>query len=133
MTSLIEKWNNAKQAENEAIALRRKVEQEIIIAHEAEINQQLDADYQTGTAKLKGAAGTLILSFPKKIDWDSEKLASIYNEIQATGENSAEYIEAKFSVLENKYKAWPEYISKTFTSARTVKAGNPSFSFKESE
>jgi hypothetical protein len=131
MTSLIEQWKAAKQTETNAAAARRKIESEILAANDSEIKNQLDADYQTGTAKIKDDTGTLVLAFPKKVDWDNGKLETLYRSIQAVGENPAEYIEAKFTVAESKYKAWPEHIKNSFTPARTVKAGNPTFSFKE--
>lgn len=131
MTSLIKQWKEAKDAEQAAIALRRKIESEILAQNDNEIKTQLDSDYQTGTAKLEDDSGKLVLSYPKKIIWDNKKLEVLYRSIQVAGENPAEYIDAAFSVAENKYKAWPEHIRSTFTPARTVKAGNPTFSFKE--
>jgi len=131
MTSLIKQWKQAKDAENVAIAARRKIESEILAQNDNAIKEQLDADYGTGTAKLEDENGRLVLSYPKKISWNNEKLGLLYRTIQAAGENPAEYIEASFSVAESKYKAWPTHISDSFTDARTVKAGNPTFSFKE--
>lgn len=131
MTSLIQQWREAKEAEQAANQLRKEIESKLLEDFSDEIIPQLDADYKTGNAKLDDGKFVMVLSFNKKVSWDNAKLAAIYQSIQAAGENPEEYIEASYSISENKYKAWPEHIRSSFISARTVKASNPTFSIKE--
>ena len=131
MTDLIAAWKEAKKAEQYAINARRTIEQEISKQYADTIAAQLDKDYGTGTVGIACDDGKLTLSFPKKIDWDGEQLAEFWDRIDAHGENPAEYMERKLTVAESKYKAFPSNIRTQFEPARTVKAGNPTFTFKE--
>lgn len=131
MTNLITEWKEAKQAEQDALATRRSIEQKIIEQYNGEIQSQLDPDYHTGTANIACEGGKLVLSYPRKVSWDGEQLAQLWDRIEAHNENPAEYIERKLTVSESKYKAFPSCIRTQFEHARMVSAGNPTFTFKE--
>jgi hypothetical protein len=131
--SLIQQWREAKQAEQDANQRRKDIEAALVNEFSDEIMPQLDPDYKTGTAKLDDGKSVLILTFGKKVEWDNQKLGELYSTILAAGENPEEYIEARYTISETKYKSWPEHIRNSFTPARTVKASNPTFSLKESK
>lgn len=130
---LIKQWLQAKDAEKAAQEHRRAIEQEIQAVYANEIADQLDSDYGTGTSKIADDNGCLLLSYPKKVEWDNEVLCTLWSRIANAGEDPSEYIDRNLSVSETKYKSLPSHIRDTFTPARTVKAGNPTFSYKESK
>jgi hypothetical protein len=66
---------------------------------------------------------TVIADLPKRVEWDQEKLALMAQNLAATGEDPAEFIETKLSITERKYGALPEAWRKGFEPARTVKVG----------
>ncbi|MEN8657376.1 MAG: hypothetical protein ABF313_04985 [Marivita sp.] len=77
----------------------------------------------TGTVRLTDGDYTVIADLPKRVEWDQEKLALMAQNLVATGEDPAEFIDTKLSVSERKYGALPEAWRKGFESARTVKVG----------
>lgn len=77
----------------------------------------------TGTVRLNDGDYTVIADLPKRVEWDQEKLALMAQNLAATGEDPAEFIETKLSVTERKYGALPEAWRKGFEPARTVKVG----------
>ena len=46
---------------------------------------------------------------------------------ELSGDDPRQYITAKFSVSESRFKAWPEVLRQQFESARTVTPGKPKF------
>ncbi|MFM7851272.1 MAG: hypothetical protein ACKO96_04975 [Flammeovirgaceae bacterium] len=127
----INKWRELKALEVAAQAERKQIELEIIKSNGEAINSQLDSDYGSGTAKIAGEKEILILTYPKKITWDNEKLAAIWDAIIASGQDANEYIDRKLSVSETRYKNMPSIYKGEFEQARTVEVGNPTFSIKE--
>jgi len=87
----------------------------------AEAREALGKD--TGTVRLDDGDYTVIADLPKRVEWDQEKLALMAQNLAATGEDPAEFIETKLSVTERKYGALPEAWRKGFEPARTVKVG----------
>lgn len=77
----------------------------------------------TGTVRLTDGDYTVIAGLPKRVEWDQEKLALMAQNLVATGEDPAEFIDTKLSVSERKYGALPEAWRKGFEPARTVKVG----------
>ena len=77
----------------------------------------------TGTVRLTDGDYTVIADLPKRVEWDQEKLALMAQNLVATGEDPAEFIDTKLSVSERKYGALPEAWRKGFEPARTVKVG----------
>lgn len=64
------------------------------------------------------------LTTPKRVSWDQEQLASIYEKI-GEHEDPKQYIDVVYKVNETKWKSWPENIRAVFMPARTVKPGAP--------
>lgn len=133
MNNLIQQWKEAKEAENAAIKARKSIEQEIIATHDNVIKSQLDKDYGTGTATLEADGEVLTLTYSKRVSWDQKQLWDLYQGIASNGDDPEEYIDAKYSIAESKYKAWPEHIRNSFESAREVKPSSPTFKIKESK
>mgnify|MGYP001766252387 CR=1 FL=1 len=77
----------------------------------------------TGTVRLVDGDYAVVADLPKRVDWDQEKLAQIAANIADSGEDPAEFIDAKLSVSERKYGVLPEAWRKRFEPARTVKVG----------
>lgn len=77
----------------------------------------------TGTVRLVDGNYTVVADLPKRVDWDQEKLAQIAQNIAASGEDPAEFIDTRLSVSERKYSALPEPWRQGFEPARTVKTG----------
>lgn len=70
-----------------------------------------------GTVTIEGIKFTA----SKKVDWDQDKLASLYKAIGAT---ASEYIETEYKVREVSFKNWPSNIQEFFIPCRTVKPGS---------
>jgi hypothetical protein len=87
----------------------------------AEAREALGKD--TGTVRLDDGDYTVIADLPKRVEWEQEKLALMAQNLAATGEDPAEFIETKLSITERKYGALPEAWRKGFEPARTVKVG----------
>lgn len=133
MNNLFQQWKEAKEAENAAIKARKSIEQKIIATHDNVIKSQLDTDYGTGTATLEVDGEVLTLTYSKRVTWDQKQLDDLYHAIAESGDGPEQYIDAKYSIAESKYKAWPEHIRSSFESAREVKPSSPKFKIKESK
>lgn len=64
-----------------------------------------------------------VVNTPKKVVWDQDKLAEIYQSISLSNEDPKDYIKITYDVSESKYNAWPESIRSSFDVARTVSPG----------
>lgn len=97
-----------------------------------EIKNSLDGKaYGCGTANFETDTKTIKVTVGKKVDWDQNKLKSIWNDIRKGGENPEEYITVKYGVSENAYKSWPSSISDVFEPARTVTPSKPTIKIEE--
>ena len=97
----------------------------------SDVAQQLESkDYGCGTANVETNDFKVKVVVSKKVKWNQPQLAGIYAQIQASGENPADYIKVSYDVSETAYKAWPEKISKAFEPARTVEASKPKITFE---
>lgn len=81
----------------------------------------------TGRIRFDDKGVIVIAELPKRVTWDQEKLAQMAQNIADSGEDPAEFIETKLSVLERKYSALPESWRAGFEPARTVRTGKPKF------
>ena len=77
----------------------------------------------TGTVRLADGEFTVVADLPKRVEWDQEKLAQMAQNIADSGEDPAEFIDAKLTVSERKYGALPASWREGFEPARTVKTG----------
>ena len=64
---------------------------------------------------------------PKRVAWDQPQLAAIAKRIVAGVEKVDDYLTVEFSVAESRWSGWPPVLKEQFATARTVKAGKPSF------
>jgi len=77
-------------------------------------------DYGCGTAHIYKGKYDIEVVINKKVEYDQEFLAGIYDNIQQSGENPTDYMKVTYGVEENKFKSWPERIKNAFISGRTV-------------
>lgn len=97
-----------------------------------QVREQLaNKDYGAGTANVELEGYKIKVVIPKRVKWDEAKLAVIYQNIAASGQNPDEYIDLSYSIKETKYTAWPEFVQKGFEEARTVETGKPTLTIGE--
>jgi len=70
-------------------------------------------------------------TIPKKVQWDQDKMESIYNRIEAAGKDPNEYMNVTYSVYETDYKKYDPAVKSIFEPARTVIPENPTIKFME--
>ena len=122
-----------KDAE-EDLAHAQKVRQWVIAAiamkYEAHIEaKRLRTGSKTGTIHIDDDGFRLTTNLPNKPSWDQKKLSQIVADIEKQGDNPKEYVEisTKYTVPENKYKAWPESIRNVFKPARVPGVGSATY------
>ena len=97
-----------------------------------EVQNSLEGNaYGCGTANVETETKTIKVTVSKKVKWDQERLKSIWDDIEASGYKPEEYINVKYDVSENAYKAWPSSISDAFEPARTVEVSKPTIKIEE--
>lgn len=89
--------------------------------------------YGCGTATIETDTKKIKVTIGKKVDWDQDKIKSLWNDIQKGGENPEEYITVKYGVSENAYKNWPSSISDVFEPARIVTPTKPTIKIEENK
>jgi hypothetical protein len=123
-------YEELESVQGQIAAMKKKeaqIKADILDMHQ----EQMQKDF--GSVTVKDAGFKVVITTPKKVVWNQEGLASVYKSIQASGQNAAEYIEVKYSVPENKFKAWPESIRNEFIGARTVAPGTPAIKIERIE
>lgn len=85
------------------------------------------AGKDTGTVRFQDGSVEIAVDLPKKVDWDQPRLATLFEQIRAGGEDPGQYVEVSFKVSERAYTAWPERIRAAFEPARTVRTGKPTY------
>ena len=86
-----------------------------------------DQGKDTGTVRFGDGPVTIVADLRKSVQWDQAQLAALVTRIREGGEDPSDYVEISFKVPERKYAAWPSHIRDAFASARTMKAGKPTF------
>lgn len=89
-------------------------------------------DEPFGAAKIPLGDFEIETNWPKKVDWDQEKLAALYKKI-SQHESPELYIDVKYTVSETAYKKWPTDVAQAFEPARTVKHGSQTIKIKRAE
>ena len=89
--------------------------------------QLLAKGQDTGTTHIQDGDFDITVEVDKTVAWDQAELSSKWDRIGASGDDPRQYITAKFSVSESRFKAWPEVLRQQFESARTVTPGKPKF------
>ena len=110
---------------------RKRFESELLQIKDNELKTALDSDYGTGSKTFTDGDYKIKINVPKNVSWNQETLDMICQNIDASGDDSREYVEVKLNISETKYKAMPSYIKKAFEPARSVKAGNASITIEE--
>ena len=79
-------------------------------------------------------SGAVKVEVKKNVSWDQTEMKNAQGVLRDEwGEDPSEYIDAKLSVAESKWKAWPEKIQKLFIAARTVRPSSPVVTIKQTE
>jgi len=118
----------AKKALQKTKDLKDWIDGSIALKYESQakaLRTQLGKD--TGTVNFDDDGIRITCDLPKRPSWDQKKLADIAKRIAADGDDPAEYLDITYKVAERKYTAWPETLRQSFTPARTLKMGKPTF------
>lgn len=84
----------------------------------------------TGTTHITEGDYDIAIEIGKDTQWDQRQLHAIWNRIAASGEDPGQYIVAKYSVSEAKFKSWPDTLRQPFEVARTMKPKAPKFTLR---
>ena len=103
-------------------------------AIKAEIESRLKPlanDYGTKSREVDGVPVKIVKS--KNIEWDADRLAGLWEQIEKDGADPSAYIKKKvsFDVSENAYKEWSQDLKDVFDDARTEKEAKFKFEFME--
>lgn len=112
---------NIKSAKAELLSRRKK---EIDLLLKAKDEPYGDVNIVVGNHKVK-------VNVPKKVDWDSDILSKIWDDMQADGVRPQDYIDREYDVSETKFKSWDLDMQSYFMKARTVTPGNLSLKIIE--
>ena len=116
------------EAKSELATLAAMVQTGLEMRYAEEARAQLLAKGQdTGTTHIQDGDFDITVEIGKTVAWDQAELSSKWDRISASGDDPRQYITAKFSVSESRFKAWPEVLRQQFESARTVTPGKPKF------
>jgi len=94
-------------------------------------SQLLAESKDTGTTHVFEGDFDVAVEVSKDVSWDQKALQSIWNRMVATGQDPSEFISAKYSVSESRFKAWPEVFRQPFMAARTVKPKAAKFTLRK--
>lgn len=123
---LIKEYEELCQAIDIMAARKKKMQAEILEHCQPEIARQLEGkEYGAGTAHVQCGEFNLRVTLAKKVKWNQEKLASIYEAIRAGNEDPADYLKISYEVAEAKFKNWPRSLQEQFEGARTVELASP--------
>jgi len=88
---------------------------------------RLETGRDFGVIHLSDGPLRVTIDQPKRVSWNQEQLAAIAQRIAAAGDNVADFIDTGYSVSESRFNNWPPALRIQFETARTVKAGKPTF------
>lgn len=113
---------------------RERIVQELTALTQSEVESQLQLkEYNCGTANLETDNYNLKIVVGKKVKWDGDKLAQLYDRIKESGDNPKEYMKVILEVAESKFKNWPSHIQDAFVEARTVEKSTPRITYERKE
>lgn len=123
---------------DEALDWLKKTRAKLNVAMEACYGEQartqlLAEGCDTGTTHLRDGAFDVTVEIGKDIKYDSDGLARLYSQIQATGDDPHEYIDVKYAVSERKFQAWPRAMREPFERLRTVTPKSPRIALRRLE
>lgn len=117
----------------EAVAILKSAKAEVDEL-KAEIERRIKPlvnDYGTAQRELDAVKMKIVKA--KNINWDSDALAKLYEQIKSDGADPSLYIRRKeeYTVSENAYKDWSQDLKDIFDTARTEKEPKITFEFME--
>jgi hypothetical protein len=119
-------------AKSELATLSTMIQAGLDMRFGEQAKSQLLADSKdTGTTHVFEGDFDVAVEVSKDVSWDQKALQSIWNRMVATGQNPTEFISAKYSVSESRFKAWPEVFRQPFMAARTVKPKAAKFTLRK--
>lgn len=88
-----------------------------------------------GTVNVQTEFGTLKFEIKKKVDWDQDKLASIWARITTDLADPTQFMkrEITYTVPETQWKQWGDNTRAWFVDARTVSEGTTGIKFEPKE
>ena len=93
--------------------------------------QMLAENKDTGTTHVIDGDFDVTVEVSKDVSWDQKALQAIWSRMVAAGQDPTEFITAKYSVSESRFKAWPEVFRQPFMAARTVKPKPAKFTLRK--
>lgn len=109
------------------------LEQDIIDNYYEQFSEKLSAKAEAfGTVHVFHGEFDIEYTVSKKVGWDQDKLAEIYEKIKQH-EDPSPFIKVKYDVSETNYKNWSEEIQNVFLPARTVKNGTAKLKISKGE
>lgn len=119
-------------AKSELATLSTMIQAGLDMRFGEQAKSQLVADSKdTGTTHVFEGDFDVAVEVSKDVSWDQKALQSIWNRMVATGQDPSEFISAKYSVSESRFKAWPEVFRQPFMAARTVKPKAAKFTLRK--
>lgn len=93
--------------------------------------QLLEQGKDTGTTHVQDADFDVVVEIGADVSWDQADLQATWNRMVAAGQDPTEFITAKYSVSETRFKSWPEVFRQPFMAARTVKVKPAKFTLRK--
>lgn len=121
---LCEKILQAKRQEKALAQKRRHYEAALVMLI-------LDKDYGTDSKTFVQDGYKIRITAPKRVTWDQDTLAIIAQNMEAAGDTITNYAKTKYEISESHFSAWPDYIKKAFSPARTVAVGATQVTIEE--
>ena len=119
-------------AKSELAALSNMIQAGLDIRYGEQAKAQLLAENKdTGTTHVIDGDFDVAVEVSKDVSWDQKALQAIWSRMVAAGQDPTEFISAKYSVSESRFKAWPEVFRQPFMAARTVKPKAPKFTLRK--
>lgn len=123
---LLQKQEKIAKLRDEAKKLANEIHAEISQAAAVTIdNLYRIKNDDFGTVHLMDRGYKLSITTPKTVEWDNEKLAELWRDIEEEAGDPEEYIDRNviYSIPEDRYKNFHGMIKDFFTPARTTKPG----------
>jgi hypothetical protein len=118
----------AKILKRRGAVLHAGLERRYLDAAKAEVKAKGQG---TGTAHVHDGQTDVVVTIPKKVEWDQDELANAAETVISWGEKVTDYMKVTYGVTETAFNAWPPLIKKIFQPARTLTPGKPKFEFKK--
>lgn len=119
-------------AKSELAALSSTIQAGLDLRYGEQAKAQLLAENKdTGTTHVSDGDFDITVEVSKDVSWDQKALQAIWSRMVDAGQDPTEFITAKYSVSETRFKAWPEVFRQPFMAARTVKPKAAKFNLRK--